>query len=148
MLIKLLLSVVLPSEPVQVPVPLDVATAAFRSLVGRPGRRGSSLCLKVDGRDPTIDLGSLASIAERPLLPGSKCHYRQLPSRKEVAETLDGNPAEFLELSSFKRKSATEVEVPYQFRAGSWTGHGSALTLRLEAGQWQVQPHNGYEWAE
>lgn len=149
MLIALFLSSAFASEPARESVPSEIATAAFRSLLGRSkGVPGSPLCLTVDGRDPIIDLGVLDSITERLLLPGSKCHFRQSSNRKDVAETLDGEPAELLELSSFKRKGAAEVEVSYQFRAGSWTGHGSVLTLKQEVGQWQVQPHKGYEWIE
>lgn len=144
-----LLFTLVATEPSPERIPVEVAEATFISLLKESQRSSErTLCLVVDGENPSNELDALVAVASVPLVPGSECYYKQLPNRREVALTRSGAPAEFLSLSKFERRSPSIVAVAYEYRAGSWTGTGSVLTLHLEDGAWQAQPQVGYNWVE
>jgi hypothetical protein len=138
------------SPPVHASIPDDIARIAFESLLARPGVGAErTMCLSVNGSDPSAGLSALLHLPSPGLLPGSSCYYKKLSKWREVvALTRDEKPAEFLTLSDYKHETAVIVTVAYEFHAGSWTGHGSTLSIELRDGQWQVLPSSGYEWVE
>jgi hypothetical protein len=138
------------SPPVHASIPDDVARIAFESLLARPGVGAErTMCLLINGSDPSAELSALLHLPSPGLVAGSSCYYKKLSKwRDVVALTRDEKPAEFLTLSGYRHKTDGIVSVDYEFHAGSWTGHGSTLSIELRDGQWHVLPSSGYEWVE
>lgn len=145
---SLLLSLALAQAPIDEGIPAAVAVAAFALLL--ESRQGSErvLCLVVEGGDPPHGLDALAAATLARVVPGSECHYAPRADRREAALTRNGEPAEFISLSSFEHRSPHEVAVSYEYRAGSWTGTGSVLLVSLENGTWKARWQSPYHWVE
>ena len=134
--------------PPPVPTPPDVGIAAARHLLARRGASALPLCIVVDGGDPPPGLMQLPHDPGLTLLPGGACRYEIDENHRDRALGTDGRPVEFLTLGPYKRKDSEHADVDYEFRAGSWTGHGSTLHLELRNGAWYVLPSEHYEWQE
>lgn len=149
MLISAVLAVALGTASGEERLPLDVALAAVTSLLGTSrDPESATICLFVDGIDPSQELREALMRASVEIVPGSNCRYEGQPGRRVKAVTSTGGAAEFLRLSAFSRKGPGKVEIDYERRSGSWTGRGSTLVLELRSGRWNAQDGPRYEWVE
>jgi hypothetical protein len=136
------------SSPAKVPITDDIAHAAFVFLDSRGTHPYGTLCLQVDGQDPSPALAVRLRTELKDWVPGSECAEKVVAERRVRVHTRDGATAQFLSLSGAEARGDSAFTVNYSFWAGTFTGSGSALRVELQDGRWQVSGPSGYEWVE
>ena len=148
MIATALMFAVATSSPANTPIADDIAHAAFVFLDSRGMNPYATLCLQVDGQDPSLTLAARLRSELKDWGPGSECSGKVVAERRVRVQTRDGAPAQFLSLSGAEAKDHRAFSVNYHFWAGTFTGRGGTLRVELHDGRWQVSPPNQYEWVE
>jgi len=136
------------SSDAKTPIADDIAYAAFVFLDARGTHPYGTLCLKVDGKDPSPALASRLRADLKDWVPGSECAEETVAERRVRVRTSDGAPAQFLSLSVADARGDGTFSVDYSFWAGTFTGSGSTLRVALHDGRWQVTRLGQFEWVE